>query len=438
MSQENFRGFLNKVTSKVKSKEAHSMIKNELSNHINQLSESFQKSNLTKEEAEEKAIREMGNPYTLGENLNRIHKPKMDWLLIGLFIVIASISFLPIINGVPELPNSGNHFLNQKIIGYFLSILIIGTFLFFDYRKIKNYWIGFYGIGLILFIYTSLFGLISLSAKNWVSLFGITIDVGTATLFFFFLAWAGIFSRINAFNTWIKKMLLSFLFWTPILFYIMIPNLGVMMIYFFCIVMLFAFSKAQKKLAIQLVILNLVVFILIFSLYFSTFLGTERMNRLTAFMNPNADPFDSGYIYLKLQDIFSRAGWFGNGLDRVPPLPSAHTDFAFPFLVYTFGWAFGIVLCITLLTFILRISMNTFKTKDQYGRLLVIGGATLFTVPTLWNILMGLGMLPITGVSIPFISYGNTTLVVYSAILGLILSIYRRKDLVEPTVPNLR
>jgi cell division protein FtsW (lipid II flippase) len=438
MNSKNFREFLNKVTSKVKSKEAHGMIKKELSNHVEQLSEAFQKNNLTKEEAEEKAIQEMGNPYTLGENLNRIHKPKTDWLLIVLFIAIASISFLPIINGVPELPNSGDYFLNQKIIGYILSVLIICTFLFFDYRRIKNYWVGLYGIGLILFMSTSLFGLIANGAKNWISIFGIAIDVGTATLFFFFLAWAGIFSRINEFNSWLKQILLSILFWIPILFYITIPNLGVMMIYFICIFMLFAFSMVQKRIAIQLVTLNIVGFILMISLSFSTLLGSERINRLIAFINPNADPSDLGYIYLILQDIFSQAGWFGNGFNQVPLLPSAHTDFAFPFLVYTFGWAFGIVLCITLLTFILRISMNAFKTKDQYGRLLVIGGATLFTVPTLWNILMGLGILPITGVSIPFISYGNTTLVVYSAILGLILSIYRRKDIVEPTVSNLR
>ncbi|MEN2768456.1 FtsW/RodA/SpoVE family cell cycle protein [Ornithinibacillus xuwenensis] len=120
---------------------------------------------------------------------------------------------------------------------------------------------------------------------------------------------------------------------------------------------------------------------------------------------------------------------------------SLEQDFFSYKLIYItnlFGWAFGISLCIILLLFIMRILMNAFNTKDLFGRLIVIGGAVLFIVPTIWSILMGLGILPIIGVYIPFISYGNTILIVYSAILGLMLSVYRRKDMVEPTVVNNR
>ncbi|MFE8695051.1 FtsW/RodA/SpoVE family cell cycle protein [Cytobacillus sp. FJAT-53684] len=119
-------------------------------------------------------------------------------------------------------------------------------------------------------------------------------------------------------------------------------------------------------------------------------------------------------------------------------LPAAHTDFVFPYLVYSLGWIFGILLCLILLLFISRISINAFKIKDRFGRLLVIDGAALFTVHACWNILMGLGIVPIIEVSLPFISYGENMLLFYLAILGLILNVHRRKDIVEPTILNLK
>ncbi|HCK0302615.1 TPA: FtsW/RodA/SpoVE family cell cycle protein, partial [Listeria innocua] len=149
--------------------------------------------------------------------------------------------------------------------------------------------------------------------------------------------------------------------------------------------------------------------------------------------------FSSSYLsdnLISVKAILSQAGWFGKGLHNNLTIPEAHTDFVFPFLVYSFGWVFGIFLCLLLLVFILRISLNAFKTKDLFGRLLTIGGAVLFTVPAFWNILMGLGIVPIMVVPLPFISYGGSMLLVYAALLGLILNVYRRKDIVESTLVN--
>lgn len=167
-----------------------------------------------------------------------------------------------------------------------------------------------------------------------------------------------------------------------------------------------------------------------------TTLGPYRLSRLTAFLNWREDPYNTGYIYAVTHNILKEAGWFRNGLysNVSQKLPEAHTDFAFHNFVYSLGWVSGIILCCILLVFIWRISTNAFKTKDQYGRLLVIGGAAFLAVPIFWNILMSLGFLPIIGISLPFISYGGTQLLMDCAILGIILNVYRRKDIVEPTM----
>ncbi|PWU70049.1 FtsW/RodA/SpoVE family cell cycle protein [Gracilibacillus dipsosauri] len=435
MNSSLIKEFLSKVISKVKAKEAHNLIEKELVDHLQELSLSYQQKQLSKEDAEKKAIQEMGNPYTLGESLNKVHQPKMDWFLIVLFLAIAAIGFVPLIYGEPRIINATSSFVIKQLIGYLISITVIIGIIKLDYRKLKNGWTFFYGIGLMLQLCTVLFGVTVNGSKSWLAIFGVGVDMTLVTLFFYFLAWTGIFSKMHVFNSWLKQGALVILFWLPISIYLIFPSYMVMLLYFLCLAVMFAFSNVHRKLAIKLVAVNLIASLCFISIMLVSSQG-YFMDRLLGFLHPNSDPYGEGYMYLLLKDAFLQAGWFGHGLEQeltLHTIVNTHTDFAFPYLVSTLGWAFGIALCTVLLAFISRLSINAFKTKDRYGRLLVIGGATLFTVPTIYNILMGVGIVPIIGISIPFISYGVSIIVVYTVILGLILSVYRRKDMVVET-----
>ncbi|HAO6509528.1 TPA: FtsW/RodA/SpoVE family cell cycle protein [Listeria monocytogenes] len=414
MSSAIFEEYLGKVIAKVKSKQAHSMIKKELNNHLEELSRSFQKRGLSLEDADKKAMQEMGDPSAVGKNMNQLHKPRMDWLLIALFILLAGIGFLPLMSDVVS-PNS--FFIKKQIVWLALAILALIGFLFFDYRKLKNLWMYFYAAALILFFTPFLVGVSLTGGGRWVSLGGIMIDSPAISLFLFFLAWAGIFTKVTDFKGWKKLVMLLILFWAPVISYTMINRLVFSIIYFLCVLVMSIFYYRRNQFAIKVALGNLLVGII--------FISTMILKFSSSYLSDNL---------ISVKAILSQAGWFGKGLHNNLTIPEAHTDFVFPFLVYSFGWVFGIFLCLLLLVFILRISLNAFKTKDLFGRLLTIGGAVLFTVPAFWNILMGLGIVPIMVVPLPFISYGGSMLLVYAAILGLILNVYRRKDIVEPTI----
>ncbi|EBF5159716.1 TPA: FtsW/RodA/SpoVE family cell cycle protein [Listeria monocytogenes] len=414
MSSAIFEEYLGKVIAKVKSKQAHSMIKKELSSHLEELSDSFQRRGLSIEDADKKAMQEMGDPSAVGKNMNQLHKPRMDWLLIALFILLAGIGFLPLMSDVVS-PNS--FFIKKQIVWLALAILALIGFLFFDYRKLKNLWMYFYAAALILFFTPFLVGVSLTGGGRWVSLGGIMIDSPAISLFLFFLAWAGIFTKVTDFKGWKKLVMLLILFWAPVISYTMINRLVFSIIYFLCVLVMSIFYYRRNQFAIKVALGNLLVGII--------FISTMILKFSSSYLSDNL---------ISVKAILSQAGWFGKGLHNNLTIPEAHTDFVFPFLVYSFGWVFGIFLCLLLLVFILRISLNAFKTKDLFGRLLTIGGAVLFTVPAFWNILMGLGIVPIMVVPLPFISYGGSMLLVYAAILGLILNVYRRKDIVEPTI----
>ncbi|EAC5808247.1 FtsW/RodA/SpoVE family cell cycle protein [Listeria monocytogenes] len=414
MSSAIFEEYLGKVIAKVKSKQAHSMIKKELSNHLEELSHSFQKRGLSIEDADKKAMQEMGDPSAVGKNMNQLHKPRMDWLLIALFILLAGIGFLPLMSDVVS-PNS--FFIKKQIVWLALAILALIGFLFFDYRKLKNLWMYFYAAALILFFTPFLVGVSLTGGGRWVSLGGIMIDSPAISLFLFFLAWAGIFTKVTDFKGWKKLVMLLILFWAPVISYTMINRLVFSIIYFLCVLVMSIFYYRRNRFAIKVALGNLLVGII--------FISTMILKFSSSYLSDNL---------ISVKAILSQAGWFGKGLHNNLTIPEAHTDFVFPFLVYSFGWVFGISLCLLLLVFILRISLNAFKTKDLFGRLLTIGGAVLFTFPAFWNILMGLGIVPIMVVPLPFISYGGSMLLVYAALLGLILNVYRRKDIVESTI----
>ncbi|ECQ6575999.1 FtsW/RodA/SpoVE family cell cycle protein [Listeria monocytogenes] len=416
MSSAIFEEYLGKVIAKVKSKQAHSMIKKELNNHLEELSRSFQKRGLSLEDADKKAMQEMGDPSAVGKNMNQLHKPRMDWLLIALFILLAGIGFLPLMSDVVS-PNS--FFIKKQIVWLALAILALIGFLFFDYRKLKNLWMYFYAAALILFFTPFLVGVSLTGGGRWVSLGGIMIDSPAISLFLFFLAWAGIFTKVTDFKGWKKLVMLLILFWAPVISYTMINRLVFSIIYFLCVLVMSIFYYRRNQFAIKVALGNLLVGII--------FISTMILKFSSSYLSDNL---------ISVKAILSQAGWFGKGLHNNLTIPEAHTDFVFPFLVYSFGWVFGIFLCLLLLVFIIRISLNAFKTKDLFGRLLTIGGAVLFTVPAFWNILMGLGIVPIMVVPLPFISYGGSMLLVYAALLGLILNVYRRKDIVESTLVN--
>lgn len=433
-----FEEYLSKVTSKVKAKEAREMIKKELHHHLHELSESFQRRGIAEGEAHKKAIQEMGNPFTLGENLNRLHKPKVDWFLIGLFGIIAGLSFLPLIGGAFNISATVSNFVTRQFFWLFFAILVIAAFILFDYQRLKNYWMYFYGAGIVLLLFTHFFGYPQYDSIRWVRFLGFNIDIRPFTLFLFFLAWTGILNRMNRFNTIKKQGFLLFLFWIPLLQYLMLSNYMLSILYACCICVMIVFSKGLKPIVVRLSSFLIISSIVLISAILLTF---KDSTGVFPFLNPDLDPTGDGYIYIVVGDMYSQAGLFGNGLNRnslVQSLFANHTDMVFPYLVYSFGWVFGIGLCILLMILIARILRNAIKTKEDFGRLIVIGGVTLLSIPMLWNILMTFGILPIMDFSLPFISYGGNMMLFNSAIVGLVLSIYRRKDIVPRVMESSR
>ena len=154
-----------------------------------------------------------------------------------------------------------------------------------------------------------------------------------------------------------------------------------------------------------------------------------RLTRLLIFLNPMSVPLD-GYINTQLNKIITGSGFLGQGLTFHPQiLPELHTDFVFAFITCTFGWLASVLLITFFVMFLIRIAGIARQVKINYAKLLISGFVSILAVQFLWNILMNLGLAPISDMGLPFISYGGSQLIINAAIVGIISSIYRRKSI---------
>ena len=408
--------FLKEVTNHIKSKEAKDLVATELNFHLKQAKNMWMDKGLSEEVAEDKAVEQMGSPVKLGQELNKLHKPKVDWFLIGLLVAAMGLGFLPVIAF-----GYMNDLLMDKVIFVVLGIATALGMMLINYRKLERLGWLFYTIGVLILLMLYCFPNAGMLGEPIIKVGPIAIDRLMAVPFFF-LAWASFFN-----NSRIKVMHLVALYLFSLYLFLIGAAFSVIFIYITMVFVMLWWSKLGKKKALIITIVP--ICLLIIGAYFSwhTVKGVY-LDRFLGYLNPERDAQGAGFMYIRLKEVMSSAGWFGTYGD-VKFIPNPDTDFVFASLTYYYGYVLALVLVLILSLFVARLIFISYTINDRYGKLLLIGGMTLFVVQFLYNVGMILGLLPITAISLPFISYGLTPTVFHALVMGIVLSVYRRKDI---------
>ncbi|HHY73749.1 MAG TPA: FtsW/RodA/SpoVE family cell cycle protein [Bacillus bacterium] len=332
------------------------------------------------------------------------------------------LSLLPIIS-LGEIKHLDNeHLLQNKVIFVIIGVAAAISMMLIDYRRLEKYGWMFYGIGVLILLMTSSFA-------NGMIVGQLIFEIGSVriksimALPFLFLAWAPFFNN-SKLNIW----QLGGLFLFPLYLFLRTPNIPVAFSYTVIVFVMLWWSKIGRKKVIFITVGYACLALIGSSLSWSL-LHEYQKERILGFLNPEEYANDAGFLYLRLKELTSSVGWLGTFVKQ-NSIPVAHTDFVFASLTNYYGYLFAIVLVAILALFIVRMVVISYKIIDDFGKLLVVGGIALYAVPFVYNISMTLGLLPIAGVSLPFISYGLMPTVMNAFIMGVVLSVYRRKDLV--------
>lgn len=425
--------YISSVCSEIKNREIHEEIKLELENHIEEIAEDYLLQGITEDEAIDRAISQMGDAGIVGRQLNKIHKPRPEWGILVLALLFAGTGLL----SMYFIESSGALFNSQGVIfkkTLFFNLVGIGgaTLLyFFDYRKIQPFSKHIY-IGTLLVLILTLFNGGVINGMKYWTLGPLRINVADISPFLFAFSLAGIFDKWDWKNT--KNIIVGlFLLLIPIILMFAYPSLSSAAVYSAVFIVLMAASGVKLRYVLSIVFSGICMFL------FLILTGPAyRFQRFFAFINPGKDPLGSGYVNMQIYKLIHSTGLLGHGMTfKRGLLPEAHTDFIFTYIIYTFGWLAGITLMALFITFILRITSMAKTVKNNYGRLLSVSFAAIFAVQILWNVLMTLGLAPLAGVGLPFISYGGSQFLLNMCAIGIISSIYRRKNVHENFVKSI-
>lgn len=432
------------VCSYIKHKEIHKEIKEELALHIDELADSYIHQGYSEDEAVKKAISDMGNADEIGERLNKQHKPQTEWSLIVLTAIVSIFGIL-IMYVSSNFENHPVSFSNH-ILHIVLGVAVLAGMYFVDYIKLKKHPGILFCVGVFMLVFCMFLGREYNGIINWIGIATISISVNSVAGILFVISFCGFMEKYQGEGCiGIIKMLLLGL--VSMVTFAMQPSMSMVFILFiaYAVVLLRAISlnhfEGNKK--IQMISINSLGIMSALVAFAVLLQSPYRIERILMFWNKGAsDPTGSGYIYaladrlLKSSNLIGKASTLAEG-NIVWVMPSITTDFVLLNLINNFGWITGITLVLIIAIFIFRMFMTSHKIKNSFGFYLSLISCIMLTVQFVISVLMNLGLCPYIDVSLPFISYGGTNYIANMIYVGLILSVWRKNNILSRTQRNI-
>lgn len=417
--------FLETVCEQIRWKKTHSMISEEIENHIIDQKNAFMDEGLDEETATDKAIKEMGDPVFIGAELDRTHRPKTEWSIIFLtgIILLFGFGIRLLTSFEPDIPFMLERSLISTLIGmgcmsiaYFLDFTIIG-------RYPKSIFMGLTALTIGVMIASPV------------------VYGRPAYVQFVLLLFPTVMSGIvyNMRNKGYLGIILSGIFLIiPALIGIMASSLSMV---FLCVVAFlilitiaivsgwFNVSKPQGLLLVYIPTIVISGAILIKLVFNRQYL----LDRLLNLINQYRDPMGSGYIIVKIRDMLYNAKFIGRGTLSIDSymIPSINTDYILTYLIHRLGWISFIVVMSVISLFIIHGFKLCSKQKSILGRLVSTAVLITFTTQVIFYTISNLGYPIIGSLTLPFISYSGMSTIINMTLIGIMLSVFKSGDIVR-------
>lgn len=354
---------------------------------------------------------------------------KLNWLLVSLIVILAFMGFLMLYSA------GGGSFKPWLIrqLGFFCVFFPLMIFIAVaDIRVWFKASYFFYFGALILLIIVDIMGHNAMGATRWFKIGSITIQpseiMKVCTIFalsrYFYSIEAEEIGKIR--YTIIPLALIAI----PACLIFYQPDLGTggILVMAGVSILFLAGVRMWKFISVGVLALISVPFAWHFLLY------DYQKQRVLTFLNPNNDPLGSGYNIIQSKIAIGSGGFFGKGYlngtqGQLNFLPEKQTDFIFTMLSEELGFV-GSAFTIGIYCAIIAIGINIANnTKHQYGRLLVMGVINIFFIHMFINMGMGMGLIPVVGAPLPFVSYGGTIMASMMIGFGLVLNVDLNKNI---------
>jgi len=352
--------------------------------------------------------------------------------IIPVLLSIISIIFIYVLT----VDNQGDSLAIRQGIFVVVGFLAMGILTFVDYRAWRAWRWWIYGIVMVLLLATIFIGTKQFGATSWINIGPFQFEPGEVAKIALIVVLASVLQTRGAKVKNSQFLIAAATFMVPIVLIMLQPDFGTAVIITVLAVSIFLHARLQRWqrfLVIGVVVLAVVSIGLSFKNVepFGHLLKSYQKERLASFLDPTHDASGSGYNVEQSKIAVGAGGLLGQGLgngsqSQLNFLPVVQSDFIFAAIAEAWGMvgSYGLILLFIVLVF--RLLQAAKVAQDEFGYLVCIGMATMIVFQVLQNVGMNIGIMPVTGIPLPFVSYGGTAFVTYCIGLGLAQAIVVR------------
>jgi rod shape determining protein RodA len=315
----------------------------------------------------------------------------------------------------------------------FLAIAAVGTAIAasFDYRFLKVYAGILYVASLVLLILVRTpLGTTVKGSQRWFSFFGFQFAPSEAAKLALIVMLAAFLSELRSSDRTLEDVFrATAIAAVPGLLVFLQPDLGTSIVLAAILLGVLIVAGARVR---HLGVLAVTALVLVFGAFQMGVIKEYQVARVTAFWDPQNDPQGANYNRLQSEIAIGSGGLTGRGYLKGPQtnldfVPEQHTDFIFTVVGEEFGFAGSAALLLLFAVLIWRAFRIAVLSKDPFGTYVAAGIGSMFAIQAFVNIGMTIGIMPITGIPLPFVSYGGSSLIVNAVAVGLLLNIHMRR-----------
>ena len=319
-------------------------------------------------------------------------------------------------------------FVQRQGISIIVDIALAAFLMNFDYKILQRYGNHFYVFNLILLILVMLVGQSALGAQRWIALGPISIQPSEFSKLIMIIALAAMMEKRGKIQSLSDLAPVAGYVLVPFLLVLKQPDLGTSLVFLAIFFGMVFVAGIRLRILFGIFGLGLAAMPVLWH-----FLKDYQKMRIMVFMDPNVDPLGAGYHIIQSKIAIGSGLLFGKGLfggtqSQLNFLPENHTDFIFSVV----GEELGFVGCTVLLLLYLIVLWRGIKiaqnASDAFGRLLAVGITSMIAFHVLVNVGMTMGIMPVTGIPLPLMSYGVSSLTTNIMAIAILLNIQLRRQ----------
>ena len=358
-----------------------------------------------------------------------LYLKQFDWFLFLASLFLVGVGMAAILSTTWGNENL-TVILNKQIIAAIVGIVLVFLLAVFNYQTLANYSYVIYIVTLLVLVGVLIFGQEIRGTKGWFNLGFFQFQPAELAKVALLIILAKYFSGISGKPSRIQYILISgAITIIPIGLIMLQPDLGSALILLSLWIFILLTSGIKKEYVAGLVAIGFLVIGLAWTFLFAPY----QKERILSFVNPMSDPLGAGYHMIQSKIAVGSGQFLGRGLghgtqSQLNFLPDQHTDFIFAVIAEELGFI-GVSLLLFLLIFLLlRIIKIARSARNEFGLMLALGSCFLFLTQIIINVGMNVGILPVAGVPLPFVSYGGSALIFSLIVIGILESVVVRRS----------